>query len=409
MACGTVFDAFRVATEYLPNEIYRRSHFRSALLNVTPTGAFPKNSGTSASILTIEPNELGTENTGGTEITQSAGATGQVQDGCENTWTDVNIGFTETTYTPRKWGFRGPIFCKDEQYFHHAPDEFINGYIDEMSKAVETDFESWIFYHYARLVPIYVASSTGFNALGSVSSSLTASAASSELTQDMLDRLAMNLIYERATPDAADGNGWVSFGDGGPLFTLLVGAEASQKILKNNTDLRQDLRDSNPSSLLNRLGATTALKNFRHLPWILPFRFSHDGSKYVIVPRFASSAATKGYKSAVNPNYISTTTAPYEAALVLSPYVMTREAVMPDSSVGGVSWDPSSYMGEWKWVTGTDAVSQTAGDGCLDPLHKKGRHFAEFQVAPRPGRNPRAGAIIFYKRCTGSLTTVTCS
>lgn len=409
MACATLFDGFRVATDYISNDIYKRSHYRSALLNVTPTGVFPKGVGTSAKIITIEPNELGAENTGGTQITQSAGTTGRVDNACTDTWTDLSIGFTEQSYSPYKWGYRGPVFCKDEQYFTHRPDEFISSYIDEMSRAVEQDFESWIFYNYARRVPIYVANGTSFNSLGSVSSTLTAPVATSELTQDMLDRLAMHLIYRRATPDAADGNGWVSYGDAGPLFSLLIGAEGSQRILKNNTDLRQDLRDGNPTALLNRLGATTAVKNFRHVPWVLPFRFTHDGTKYNVVPRFKSSAATKGTKSEINDAYISALGAPYEAALVLSPEVFTREAVTPDTSVGGATWEPSSYMGEWKWVTGTDALSQANGDGCVDPLGKYGRHFAQFQLAARPGRNPFAGAIIFYKRCPVSLTTVGCS
>lgn len=409
MACASLFDGMRVATENLPQEIYTRAHYRSALLNVIPQGVFPKGAGTTNTVITIEPNELGTENSGGTAITQTAGSTGRVQNACTDTFTDISIGFTETTYGPEKWGYKGPVFCKDEQYFTHRPDVFLSQYVEEMTRAVESDFESWLFWKYATRVPIYVATASGFNNLGTISSNLTATAATSELTQDMLDRLAVNLTYERSTPDAADGNGWVSFGDAGPLYSLLVGAEGSQRIIRNNTELRQDLRYGNPSSLLNRLGATTAVKNFRHVPWVLPFRFTHDGTKYNVVPRFKSTAATKGTKSTINDAYISRQGAPYEAALVLSPYVMTREAVTPATSVGGLTWGESNYMGEWKWVTGSDALSQANGDGCVDPLGKYGRHFAQFKMAAAPGVNPRSGAIIFYKRCPVTIDTVGCS
>lgn len=410
MACGSIFDAFRVATDSISEEIYRRSHFNSALMNLAPKGVFPKGQGTSVKVITIEPNELGTEHDGGTAITQTAGTTGRVENACSDSWTDLSIGFSEQSYSPYKWGYRGPIFCRDEHYFTHNADEFINGYLDEMANAVQSDFESWIFYQYARRVPIYVARSNGFQSLGTPSTSLTAPVAVTELTQDHLDTLATHLVYRRAVPmSAADGNGWVSWGSAGPVFSLLSGAENTQRIIKNNSELREDLRNGSPDTLLSRLGANIALKNFRHVPWTLPMRFTHDGTKYNIVPRFKVTATTKGTKSEVNDAYISPLGAPYEAALVLSPDVFTQESVQPDSTVGGVSWPAANYMGEWKWVTGTDAVSQANGDGCIDPLNDKGRHFARFRVAARPGRNPYAGAIIFYKRCPVSFTTTGCS
>ena len=402
MACGTIFDGFRVATEALSSEIYNRAKFTTPLLSAVPEGRFPKNVGSTISIFNVEANELTTENTGGSAVTAS--------DACNYSWTDLSIGFTETTYSPKKLQYRGPIFCKDAKYFEHSPEEFISKYLDHMSSAVAQDFESFLFYHYARMVPIYVATSTGFNSLGSVSTTLTAAAANSELTQSMLDKLVPLLIAERALPSTTDGNGFVSLdGPAGPLWTLLIGIEASNRIKKNNTEHRTDLRYANPNSLLNRMGATEAIRNFRHLPWVLPMRFSHDGSKYVIVPRFTSAATTKGTKVTQNPNWINPATAPYEAALLLSPDAMKREYIVPDSQVGNLSWEPTNYMGEWKWVTGPDAISEAAGDGCVDPLHKQGRHFGEILCAPRPGANPRSGAILFYRRCATNADLSYCS
>jgi len=407
MACATVFDAFKVATEHLSHDIYRRASFTSPLQNVIPEGTFPENVGTTISTFTVEPNEPTADTTAGSAISVSEGV---VTNLCSNSWTDLNIGFTETTYSPKRLQYRGPLFCKDTQYFHHDPDQFLNAYVDTLSQYVSIDYDTFLFYYYARFVPIYSITATAFNSLGSVSSTLTADVPTSELTQEALDKLAVNLIYDRSVPENADGNGgWISLGPSGPLWTLLISTEASLRVKQNNADFRTDLNYGNPNSLLNRLGASEAVKNFRHLPWALPMRFAHDGSKFTHVPRFVSSAATKGYKTAVNPNWISPTTAPYEAALVLSPYVMKREHVKPKSKVGPAKWPDTGYMGDWEWVTGPDALSQADGDGCVDPLHKYGRHFGEIICAPRPGPNPRSGAILFYKRCPDTLTLVDCT
>lgn len=414
MACGSIFDAFRVATEYLSPELYRRAAFNSALISAIPSGTYPKHVGTSVSVQTIEPNELGAEHTGGTAITQSAGATGAIENACSYAWTDLSVGFTEETYGPKQWGYRGPIFCKDSKYFEHNPDDFFEGYLRTMSDAVAQDLESFLFYHYARMVPIYVASATGFNALGTASTTLTASAATSELTQQMLDKLTGLLIADRSIPETADGSGLVSWGPSGPLWTLLADPEASGLILRNNADFRNDLRwadsgQGDGARLLHRIGVRESVKNYMHAPWILPQRFTHDGTKYVQVPRFVSSAATKGTKSTVNPNWINPNVAMYGAALILTPYVMRKEWVSPDNTLGGNSFEPQSYMGEWTWKTGPEALQGLAGDACYDPLHKFGRHLAEFKVAPAIGPNKRSGAIIFYRRCPNAATVVSCT
>ena len=180
-------------------------------------------------------------------------------------------------------------------------------------------------------------------------------------------------------------------------------------VIKNNGDFRNDLRWGNPDSLMARLGAYQSVKNYAHAPWLFSQRFTHDGTKYVQVPRFVSSAATKGTKSTVNPNWLNPNYAMYEAALILSPYVLRREWVKPSATVDGVTWPDQNYMGEWFWKTGPEAIAAAEGDACYDPLHKQGRHFGECMMAPAVGPNPNSGAIIFYRRCPTAATIVSCT
>jgi hypothetical protein len=401
MPCPNVFDAFRYATEALGEEICRLACFHSVVLDVVPRGVFPKHSGINASVFTVRPNEPVDENRPGDVITLADGSNAGV---CNYNFKDLSIGFDEVTYGPRRLQWRGPLFCKDDAYFAHQPDEFLSAYVEEMTNYVQMDLENHLLYWYMRMVPIYVAAAN-IGPFGP-SATLTAPVATSELTQQMLDSIAMNLIYNRAAPDDKR---YVELGGMGPLYTVYIGAEASARILKSNENFRMDIRYADPSLLLNRMGANQAVKNFKHLIWPLPYRFTHSGSAYVNVPRFTSSAATKGTKTDVSANWKNPATAPYEAAIVLSTEVMKSELIDPDSRVDGVTWPTTDYMGKWNWVTGPEAVSLADGDACYDPLRKRGRHIAEYLHALRPGCNVRSGAVIFYKRCPTTMEIVGCS
>ena len=156
------------------------------------------------------------------------------------------------------------------------------------------------------------------------------------------------------------------------------------------------------SMLLQRMGAKRQIKNFIHVPWIFPPRFTYDGAAYVRVNTFEDTAGTKGFVSTVTSAYQA---APYEAAIVLNPHVFTSEIVQPVNSVGSTRWNPTNHMGEWQFVTGAFRWDTD----CVDPLEKYGRHFAQFRHAPRP-EFPEYGIILIYKRCpTNSFQRVYCT
>lgn len=408
MACSNPLDAFRAATEYLGPDLYRRASFDGLFVNLVNRGTFAPNTGLTHSIFRINKQEPTDDETAGTAISLVNGSNSGA---CSYNFTQVNWGYQEETYTPLGLQWKGPLLCKDDQYFNHRPEDFLNGYVDEISKYVKRDLENHLFYHYSRRVPIYVARSA-FATSTAANTTYTAPAATSELTQQMLDTLAVNLIYERA--EKPDQSGWITNGPDGPLFSLAIGLDQSQLIVQHNDAFRNDLRwaesgQGNMSELMKRLGANRVIKNFRHIPWRLPPRFTHDGTKYVRVPTFSSSSTTKGTGTDINPAYISPAAAPYEAAVVLSPWVMESELIAPSSSVGPASFDATNYMGEWMWRTGPQAIAASSGDACYDPLNKFGRHFSEFKHALKPGALVRSGAIIFYKRCAASYDLVQCT
>lgn len=291
-------------------------------------------------------------------------------------------------------------------YYDHSPADFINGYVMNLSNYVSLDWNYQLERQYSRRVPKYVAGAN-FAFPTAADGTLTAPVATSEITLEMLETLAANLIINRA--GQVDIYGFVSITSDGPTFTILMGLEMIQKLARNVAEWRQDLRWAEPSLFMKRVGATRIIGNFRYMPNVLPPRYTHNGTAYVEVPRFVNISATKGTPQDVNPSWKSPSEAPYEAAFVLNPNVFTAEIVRPPSQVASLTFNGYGYQGDWFWVTGSDAISTANGDACYDPLKKQGRHIAEMIYAPKPGPLPVAGAIVFFKRCAAVYTLVTCT
>ena len=123
----------------------------------------------------------------------------------------------------------------------------------------------------------------------------------------------------------------------------------------------------------------------------------------------ASADATLGQVAIVNPNWKNPNIAGYEAAVVLNPWVYTERVLRPVNSAPGMKWQAQNYFGEWHFVTGNDAfLGMDSCNGISDPMHKQGRHFAEYRHAAEP-IFPSYGRVILFKRCANVVDCLTCS
>ena len=415
MACSDVFGAFAIATENLADEVYRNASYRSVWLNAIPRGTFETGVGTTKTTFAIENSEPTDDTETWAAISNSdvAGGSGSASGSCASSYTDVEVGYTSRTYNPEEFALRGPIICKDDLIYDHNVDTFLRAYVEEMTKRAQRSWEKRyeeLYMKFASKLSVgntaSIVDTEGF--IDAIDFGSAGGKAESTITQQLLDQIAVELIDRGATNP--DSNGWISYGEDGPVFPLLIGLEASQQIALNNSELRNDFRHADSgqgaaSELMSRMGATRQIKNFRHIPNLRPPRYTYAevGNKYTRVPTYVMNAATKGKKAVLNPAYIS---ADYEAAVVLNPSVFTSEIVPPVNSAGGVSWNPTSYMGEWKWVTGGSKIQSPAND-CEDPLDKLGRHFAEFKHAARPEFPNHGMSLIFKRACKDASGSVT--
>lgn len=424
MSCN-VFDAFAQATQSLATDVYKIASYRSMWLNLIPRAEYPQGTGlTQTSFISgpIEPDAA----EDWSAITTANGSNGGA---CDQTYTSVDVGFDSVNWSPEQFNLQGPELCKDDLTFDHRIEAFLQVYLEKLGIRAQRTWERRYEALYSKFSPTAVASSSfpidttipsGVNQFAwSVGSSTgkTLTQSTSELTQEMLDVAAASLIRNGATNP--DSSGFISYSDAGPVFPLYIGIEASQRIAQNNEALRNDLRFAEMgdggtetgvgSTLLKRLGANRAIKNFRHVPNLFPPRFNYVGGVYVYVQPFIKRAATgtfsKGYRWVINPDW---TNAPYEAAFIATPMVMKSHVVRPINQAASLAWKPTNYMGEWIWVTGAYKFQTDSGVPCVDPLDTKGRHFAQFKHAMEPIFTNQ-GMTLIFKRCSGNLSTVTCS
>ena len=132
MACDTPFDAFRMATESLGDDIYYRASFRDIAINLIPRSEFPRNIGLIQSTFTLARSEPTTDTPDFDPIT--VGDMEQASGLCATTYQDVPVGFTERTYTPEKFGWKGPPVCSDDLIYNFKAERFLAGYIEAISK-----------------------------------------------------------------------------------------------------------------------------------------------------------------------------------------------------------------------------------------------------------------------------------
>lgn len=436
--------------EDLGPTLYVRASWKDPWLNLMNRDTWPVGAGLDRSAFTIGRSEPATDEETWSAIVVKSGNT--FTGSCGVTYNQTYVGHLEVHYKPEGFGLLGPLICQDDLTLHWQSEDFWEKYFMALEKRNIKSIVNRLANIYMNYVPKWATQSpTGFAPVngnfnlvqpapstvdlnGATAGSSAVPQAQCNLTQDFLDTIAIQLSEEGA--DDPNTNGWITQGPEGPIFPLLVGQEASNKILLNNSELRRDYRsafeafgDANP--VIARLGASRVIKNFRHMITRFPPRWAWltSGSKIELVPGTLTTAsvtgyyrvptwqmstsstdATKGQVAIVNPNYRNPNIASYEGAIVLNPWVYTEEVLRPVNAAPGMKWQAQDYFGEWQFVTGNDALIgfPDCPNGAQDPTHKQGRHVAEYRHAAKP-IFPQYGALLIYTRCANDWDCAACS
>ena len=200
------------------------------------------------------------------------------------------------------------------------------------------------------------------------------------VSNKIMDRI-WNRLRILTPPDEAYG-----MDNGAPIFCAVLSTDASFA-LKTESGFRDDVRKSTMvSSLIKPLGIQESFRGFYHMTSPDMPRFTQTNGQPVRVEPLTSTGA---YNSAYD-------TADYEALYIVHKEVMEAQIPQPTVTAPGVSFDPVSYRGDWKWVNNKDNNANLLGD--------KGFFFGTLACANKP-KNVEYGYVVLYKRYgTGSTT-----
>ena len=365
--------------------------------------------------------EPGTEEESWAALASTSGGT--FIGSCGKTYVDTQIGFLERQYKPEGYALRGPLVCQTDLTIYWNSIDFWNMYFMRLEQRNTRTIVNRLQNVYCNYATKVIAGSSGTVTTYAGDTTTQPSkynidlsavtAPSCGLTQDILDSQVHPLVMAGATSE--DSGGWITSLGSGPVFPLLIGIDASNQLALNNAELREDLRFSyegygETAEVLLRLGASRVIKNFRHVITATPPRWDINFNR--ISPWLMSTSATdatKGQVAIPNPAYLNPNVACIEAAILLSKWVMTEEILRPVNAAPGMKWMAQDYFGEWKFVTGNDALLGMDGcTGITDPLHENGRHFAQYKHALKPVY-PDFGRVFLFLRCPATVDCLSCS
>ena len=381
-----VREAGRIGTD-----IYNRNFATSPWIHLTPRGVFPAAMGESIGVLTYERNAP-------TSVHQWMDVTiadGQAGGTCIPAAQQVDMGSTLRNYNLKRLALKGPRFCAEEQRPVFALRDQLDSIVGVLAEYSRIEWETRDRHEYMRLCKRKVIiNDTGVfeDNTGKPGFDTFTWGTPGVLTQGVLDKFSLKL--------QRDGAGQSAMGklDGRPVFTVILGAEASENIIKGDDDNRNDLRWGKPDELLRQIGVERTYRGIFHVVDPYPIRYKVVGAAPGVlteVSPFIASAATKGTKVDINPEWEDPTIAIWEVGYFYDRTVFNQ--LIPEPIVAPhpkFKFDPVTYTGDWAILNILDEVENPRGQIIF--------HHGILAAGSKP-IHPERGIAFMYKRCDANL------
>ncbi len=376
-------------TGALALDIDNRIYTSSPYLTLFKKSAWPDEIGTTFETLRNERASISGANT----WRAVADATGSGDAPCSPPATDVTFNQSRKSVTLEMTAVNGPRMCVEDlrsKWKRAEQLELATASMGELIRDIWIDKmrDSYIANANKKIVLAPTLPETG-EADGDTFDATNPS--NSILTNEILDKLYMFLLREGGRMHATSMNG------GQPIFTLICSAETSRSLMREDSAIREDFRQSSESDVfLKSLGHNHTYNGFLHMIDDLPRRFTHAGGAWTRITPWADDGVT-GFPEQ-NPDYEA---ANHEDSVIFVNDVI--ECLVPGaiSKVAKADFTPQNYIGDIQWLN-----YQTDDN----PTGTIGRFYAQLGVAIRPYKT-QFGVVIRHLRCGGGsdYTAVTCS
>ena len=395
LSCSTVNDLFARLSNQFSVDIHERYSSEDPWGRLIRVGKFPLGMGTTLTEITTERVLSGSFENSWTDVAVSSGGAPGV--GANPNPDLLSFGETLRSWNLQERSYTTPCLNLDDLKTSFQVEDQVQKTVSQLTQLTKTVLSNRRRAEYMRLVPKI---SCGVDAIGVTHANIddTFPAPTSILVQGLLDVLRVVSIRNGAAKDA------LGMENGSPVLGLITSAETSRALLRNNPDLRQDLRYANPSELIAPLGVDRSYGGFYHLWDIEIPRFTYTpgagaGLKWARVYPFVQSVVSGQSKWEPNPAY---EVAAYELSYIFHPNVYEEAVQQVGPSIPGADFKdfPYYYSGQFFWLNILN--EQT------NPLGKVGRWLGMFRNGSKPIA-PYLGAAIMHLRCvTDSISYTGC-
>jgi hypothetical protein len=388
MACDTITDILTRESGRIGPDIYGRTFTRSPWISLVKRDAFPEGMGETISNLTYERSAPTSAEPTWSNVSVVDGAEGGA---CLPSSTKIAIASTTRSYNLKRRVLEGPDFCVEELRTPFAVRSQLEKITDVLAEYSMIEWEIRYRHDYFTNVNRkVVVQSQSIQETNTMATTYPAYQPGSTLTQGVLDRYRLKLLRDGANMSALGKD------NGMAVLALVCSPETSERIIKDNADIRNDLRYADPPELLKAMGVSRSYKGFYHILDPYPRRFTYSGGTFTEIAVFDTTAATKGNKARVNPLW---EVAPYEESFIFDPTVFVSRIPKPITNPApNFKFDPVNYLGDWKLKNILDRVCNP--DGTI--VYHRGilAHAAE-------PLHPERGVAFVHLRCDPALNLVT--
>lgn len=387
MSAALIVDILTRESGRFSEEIRRRAFARSPWIELIQRGPFPKGMGETISLLTYErsaPVEAEPDWSGITIVDGQEGGT------CLPAATKIGVASTTRNFSLKRRVLEGPDICASDLLYPFQLEKQLDSVFQILTERTIQEWEIRDRHEYFRNVKRKVVCNAAMNETNTSATTYPAYAATSRLTQGILNKYKSKLLR--------DGAGLTAMARTGsePVLTLICSSDTSDSIVFDNADIRQDLRWAEPGQLLKPFGVQRNYRGFVHMIDPYPRRFTESGGVYTEVPAFYEVAATKGTKTEVNPDWEAAT---HEESFIFDPAVMRQ--LIPEPIVKPhpkFVFDPVNFMGDWQLKNILNR--QDNPDGTIV------YHRGTLAAGSEPGY-PERGVAFIHLRCDPTLNLIT--
>jgi hypothetical protein len=353
--------------------------------------AWPDGMGESIDFITYERSMPLTNNITFDTVSFNDGGNGDGSGSCSPTTVTVYAASTRRTMTLKKGAVESSPFCIEDVRMSWNSSQQLSQVLRNINGVVK---HAWQNARRDEFTSMCSNKAIADSSMTTSSSTFATGGTIGTLTQDMLDYWWLQL-----TNDGAHEGIGIPMEYDRPVLPLVLSAEA-QKTLVRNSVTADNIRWSHQADKnLAPMGAFSSLDGFKHKIDIQAARWNLTGGAWVRVP-FLLPATSAGQKASVNPDYY---TAEYEDLVIATPHVV--KFAIPGASLklsSGVTFQPTDYMGNFKWVN-----IQTPSGGC-NPDGNIGNFRGVLGFGAQPGI-PEYGVVLRFRRCPASWTIGQCS